>query len=350
MSQQNNDTARLLAVGDIYFNRPSNERPYNDLAPLLAAADLRFCNYEAPISDVTACLPGRRVPLNTPPGNLAALEAGRFDIVSLANNHILDYGFEALDQTLTVLDRRQAPYTGAGRTLAQAMTPVVFERNGVHFGALAFACAFPPSYAATPSQPGLAPIRVRVSYVPNHTMEAEHPGMPPAIATAVEPSDLAAMLAAVAELKRRVDHVIVSYHWGVPGRRDLLHYQVELGRATVDAGASLVLGHHAHVLQPVEVYKTGLIVYGLSHFVFDLPGIISGFGFDTETAAASVDFGRDQVRGAALIPLVMEEGAGPRRPSPREGERIFGLLRDLSAPLGAPLTWDAERGAAVVPL
>lgn len=102
------------------------------------------------------------------------------------------------------------------------------------------------------------------------------------------------------------------------------------------------------LLRPVESYHHGVIFYGISHFIFDLPAIISGFGFDRETVVVSLDFDRDVVQQALLTPVMMEEETGPRWPHPDEAERIHALLRDLSAPLGTRLTWDATTNAAVV--
>lgn len=93
-----------------------------------------------------------------------------------------------------------------------------------------------------------------------------------------------------------------------------------------------------------------MIFYGLSYFSLDFPEIISRFGFDTETAAVSIDFARDEIHGALLTPMVMEEGADPRRPEGGESERIFGLLQELSAPLGTALEWDADRASVRVRL
>ncbi len=334
VSTENISPVRLLAVGDIYFNRESNASPYNELDSLLAAADLRFCNYEAPISANTRSLPGRQWALNTPPSNLAALKAGNFDVLSLANNHILDFGFDALEQTLQCLDQQGLNYTGAGRNLADALKPVVLEQSGQRFGFLALAGAFPPAYAASTVQAGLAPIRVKTAYTPNPVRDAEHPGSPPAISTSVDSSDLSMLENAIASLKASVDHVIVSFHWGVPGQRELVDYQRQVAHASIDAGASVILGHHAHVLQAVELYGKGIIFYGLSHFIFDLPGIISQLGFDTETAAVSVDFSRGEVVKASIIPMVMEEGTGPRRADAAEAARILGILTDVSRPVG----------------
>jgi poly-gamma-glutamate capsule biosynthesis protein CapA/YwtB (metallophosphatase superfamily) len=350
MKRDETNTVRLIAVGDIYFHRTDLERSYNDLDTLLQKADLRFCNYEATFSDMARCVPGRAVPLQSPPDNLPLFEAGHFDLISLANNHLLDYGFDALERTLDTFDRKGFGYTGAGRTLSHAMQPVVLERHGIRFGLLAFACAFPPTYAATATQPGVAPVRIQASYRPNPLHEAEHPGTPPAVTTSVEPDDLAAVTDAVRRLKRRVDHVLVSYHWGVPGRHEPLEYQTALGRATIEAGATAVLGHHAHVLQPVEAYHHDVIVYGMSHFIFDLPHIIRGFGCDRETVVVGLEFDRNRIQQATLIPVIMEENTGPRWPEPDEATRIFALLRDLSDSRGTPLTWDDNQSAVVVTL
>ena len=346
MINRDTTSARLLAVGDVYFDRTEIRSPYAALGPLLTDADFRFCNYEAPITSAQQPVPGPGVRLRTPPENLRALEAGRFDAISLANNHILDYGVGALKETLDTLEGRRMPFTGAGNTLYQALRPIVLERRGIRFGFLAFACAFPPGYAASASQPGLAPVRIQPEGVFDIELQADRSAVTPAAVDA----DVALMSSTVSELKRDVDHVIVSYHWGVPGNREPEAYQRALGHATIDAGASVVLGHHAHVLQPVEAYGRGLILYGLSHFIFDLPEIISRFGFDTETAAVSIDFARDEIQGASLTPMVMEEGADPRPPLGVEAERIFGLLRELSAPLGTALQWDADRGSVQVRL
>lgn len=345
MIDRESATARLLAVGDVYFDRTEIRSPYAALGPLLEDADFRFCNYEAPITSLQEPVPGPGVRLRTPPENLRALEAGRFDAISLANNHILDYGVGALKETLDTLESRRAPFTGAGSTLEQALRPIVLERGGIRFGFLAFACAFPPAYAATASQPGLAPVRISPSGIYDIELQAEQQ-----VISTADDADVALMTQTVRNLKREVDHVIVSYHWGVPGNREPEEYQRALGHATVDAGASVVLGHHAHVLQPVEAYGRGLIFYGLSHFIFDLPEIISRFGFDTETAAVSIDFARDEIQGASLTPMVMEEGADPRRPVGGEAERIYGLLRELSEPFGTTLEWDEHRASVRVGL
>jgi poly-gamma-glutamate capsule biosynthesis protein CapA/YwtB (metallophosphatase superfamily) len=343
-TMEKKQTARLLAVGDIYFNRTDLDRPYQDIEKLLCKVDIRFCNYEAAFTSVERPLPGRalsNVPLKSPPSNIRALEDGHFDFISLANNHVLDYGTEALEETLIAFEELYMAFGGAGRTIEHALNPTVIVRQGIYFGFLAFASAFPPSYMATSTQAGIAPIRIHTSYVPDFAREAEHPGRSPAVITAVDVNDIATMEDAVCNLKRRVDHVIVSYHWGVPGRHDLVDYQRSLGHATIDAGASIVLGHHAHNLQAVEAYKRGVIIYGLSQLIFDLPAL-RDYGFSEETVAAIIELNASEVRSVAMIPLIAEDFSTPRLPSSEQAKHIFELLRQLSAPLGTELSWNAE--------
>jgi len=95
----------------------------------------------------------------------------------------------------------------------------------------------------------------------------------------------------------------------------------------------------------VERYGNGLIYYGLSHVIFDMPGILSKFGFDAETAGAEIHFSEAGIVEAFLHPFMMEEGESARTPTREERQRIEKLLADLSQPLGTSLTRDAARGA-----
>ncbi len=101
-------------------------------------------------------------------------------------------------------------------------------------------------------------------------VEPEQPGIPSRVVTAPYPEDLRNMKADIAKLRREVDVVIVSHHWGIhfmPAK--IADYQIEVGHAAIDAGADLILGHHAHILKGVEIYKNKMIAYGMGDFAFD---------------------------------------------------------------------------------
>lgn len=338
-------SARLLAVGDVYINRTGFAEPFGDLTQLMRGADVRFCNLEAPVTESLSPLPDRPYPLNTPPENLRLFEAGGFDAVAIAHNHLMDFGLRGLEQTLERLRAQAIPAIGAGENAEQAMAPLHVVRNGIRFGFLALACAFPPGAQATRRRAGIAGIRVHTRYQPQGDFAAEHPGMPPIVCTTPHAADHQRLIAAVARLKEQVDHVVVSFHWGVPGLHEVCEYQQRIAHGVIDAGASLVLGHHAHVLQGVERYRRGLIFYGLSHVVFDMPGIISSFGFDEQTAAAEITFTRAAIQDACLHPLMMPEGHGPRSPSQTEYDAIAEKIVELSRPLNTSLVRDDSRRA-----
>ena len=335
----------LFAIGDVYFDRKDMTAPYRDMLPLMQAADIRFCNLEAPVAKPRTPLPERPYPLRSPPENLELLAQGDFDAIAIAHNHLLDFGVQGMRETLEHLSSRRQPFTGAGETLAEAMRPVIVEAQGMRFGFIAMACAYPSASGASDTKPGIAGLPVTTRYEPLAGLADEHPGIPPRITTEPDAAALDRLCKSVRLLKEKVDHVIVSFHWGVPGQNAVLDYQKTIAHAVIDAGAVLILGHHAHVLQGVERYGKGLIYYGLSHVIFDMPGILSGFGFDAETAAAEIHFSEDEISDAFIHPFMMDEGESARIPTTDERQRIEKLLSELSQPLGTQLTHDTGRDA-----
>jgi poly-gamma-glutamate capsule biosynthesis protein CapA/YwtB (metallophosphatase superfamily) len=275
---------------------------------------------------------------------------GVFDFVSLANNHVMDHGIAPLLATRDQLERRATACAGAGRDLEEAWQPAIAERDGMRLAVIAATCSVPPGFAAAARTPGVATIHVTTSYTPNPRW-ADHPGAPPLIHTTLAAADVAMLRSTIARAASQVDHVIVSLHWGLPGERRVLDYQSELGHIAIDAGASVVVGHHAHVLQPVERYQQGLIFYGLSHFVFDYPDLTSGkyqFAATLESAAASITFSKGKIASAALVPLICDEHVGPRCATRDHVDNHLDQLAAASRELGAELVWDEERGEIAI--
>lgn len=157
---------------------------------------------------------------------------------------------------------------GAGANLAEARKPLITEHNGNRIGWLAYCSILPMRYWADIDRPGCAPARARTVY---ETLEPDQPGTPPRIITYPNDEDLAGMVADIKALKASVDVVIVSMHWGLHFREaELATYETKYGRAAIDAGADLILGHHQHILKPVEVYRGKPILYGMANFAFDM--------------------------------------------------------------------------------
>lgn len=341
-------TLELFAVGDVYLDRRDAARPWGDLAPEMDRADLTLCNYEAPISDRGAIVRGRLVPLRTPAALAGPIAAG-WGAVSLAQNHVLDYGEVAALDTLELCAAHGLAAAGLGRDLDEAWRPVRLDVGGVALSMLSIACAFPRSFAATETRCGVAAVHVDTTIVVP-TEGVEHPGVPPAVATTCRDADLQRACAAVTAEVAAGRVVVVYVHWGVPGMAALLDYQVELGRALACAGAAAVLGTHAHVLQAVEVHGPTPILYGMSHVVFDLDGILSRWPFDAETYGARLRLDAGGVREVSLVPFDMLEASGRSTITRSRTDGVHRRLERLSAGSGTSLAWDPDRAETVVVL
>ncbi|MBI3964667.1 MAG: CapA family protein, partial [Chloroflexi bacterium] len=258
----------LALVGDIYLTRSNPTSIFEPTLPALRAADVRFGNCETPISESGEPWPGKPIGNNCikmAPEMVAGLKAAGFDAVGLASNHSLDFGAGAMLRTLEILDEAGIARCGAGKNLAEAHRPAVVTKNGVTIAFLAYCSVYMPGWEATENGPGIASIRVETAYKP-HPRIHEQPGAPAITLNYPDQKDRDRMVADIRTAKEQADLVVVSYHWGVSERyRHLVPYQVELGHAALDAGADLLIGHHPHMLQGVEMYKGKPLFYSLGN-------------------------------------------------------------------------------------
>ena len=156
---------------------------------------------------------------------------------------------------------------GAGKDIDEARKPAVIESKGTRVGFLAYCSVVSPGFEAAEDKPGVAPVRATTSY----EQVDWQAGTPPRIVSRAAPDDLEAMVDDIKRLRPHVDILIVSMHWGVHFMPfTIAMYQYEVGHAAVDAGADLILGHHAHILKGIEVYKGKVIFHSLCNFAFDL--------------------------------------------------------------------------------
>ena len=260
----------VAAVGDIIYTRPLGPRYATHL---LRGADLATANLEGPIT--THPYPGDKlIPLKMPPEAAQWVRDSGFHVVSLANNHALDYGQKGLLDTLEAMAPTGVAVVGAGPDLAAALAADHRTVSGVRVATLGIASTVPPGFAAGHGRPGIAPVRVHVSFAVDGALNEEQPGTPPWVHTRTDPHDLGLVLTAIREARANADLVIVHVHWGVPpewGARfqgDLAEYQRGMGHALVEAGAHLIVGHHAHALHGAEVHRGALILYSLGNFAF----------------------------------------------------------------------------------
>jgi poly-gamma-glutamate capsule biosynthesis protein CapA/YwtB (metallophosphatase superfamily) len=237
---------RIVFGGDImlsrYVGQLARERrdpawPLRDLAPVLSSADITFANLESPFSDHGRIYESRMV-FKAEPEMISALALAGIDVVSTANNHARDCGRHGVEFTLAWLAEHGIAAVGSGETAEAAHRGTVLERNGLKFGFLAY------TYDQS---------------------NGNHKDMDDRVAV----MDVARMRADVSDLKSRADVTIVSMHAGVEYSPRPNAQQTDFAHAAIEAGASVVVGHHPHVVEPWERYRNGVIFYSLGNLVFD---------------------------------------------------------------------------------
>ncbi|MFA6354911.1 MAG: CapA family protein [Candidatus Paceibacterota bacterium] len=204
----------------------------------LKDADILFANLEGPVSDVGNNV-GSIYSFHMDPNVLPVIKDAGFDIVSFANNHVGDWNTKAFNDTLARLDNIGILKIGAGINKIDASEPKIIEKNGVKFGFIGFSDVGPAWMEAKDDTAGI--------------LLASDPNLPQIIQYA----------------KAKVDVLIVSFHFGEEYKTIHNTRQEKLAKNAIDNGADLIIGHHPHVIEDVEIYNGKPIVYSLGNFIFD---------------------------------------------------------------------------------
>lgn len=271
------------AVGDIFIDRPALlDQPggavhlFEPALPVFRELDLLIGNCEGAFTSRPEYAPSSSWRVVGDPRNAEPFKAAGFGVMTCANNHTMDAGYRGLEDTLATLKAMDILTPGAGMNLAEATAPAIAERNGRKIAVTSHASVFQGGYGARPAMPGIATVRVHSHYYFPEWDESGRiePGARPHVRTFAWPEDVAALTFQIGAAKAQNDFVIANFHWGSAWRRGFItDYEREVGKAAIDAGADLVLGHHHHFLRGVEFHKGKPIFYGLGHFVFDLTWI-----------------------------------------------------------------------------
>lgn len=336
-------TGSIGAVGDVLMHgavkdtasdhrSSSNDEGFGwlwePIADLLAATDLTFANLESPIAPRHGG-PGRSFVFNAPPALLSALRKTGVNLVAVANNHLFDQGRSGFLETVEQLEAAGLPYIGAGKVGAEA-GPRLMSVGGLRVAFLAYTYSF--------NQSG------------NDCPPVKRPDRPCLRASVFE---LDRAIADVRAASRAADAVIVSLHWGVEYEQVPREADIDTAHRLAEAGALVILGHHPHVLQPIELFtradgSTALIAYSLGNFISNqsrhyqhgvTPARIAATrdGVLLRAVLAKRDYGRGVVRvelaACEWIPLWTEnDTASPTRQArrARPSIRVVSLDRALS--------------------
>ena len=275
----------------------------------MTGADIAFVNKEGTLSE-RGTAADKQFTFRARPELVDVLVDGGVDVVALANNHAYDFGEEALVDTIAVLGSAGILQCGAGRNGEEARTPAVIEKNGIRVGFLGYVAIGKYDHRQKPT---------------GRSYDRSRPGVAACVGDYPCLKDM--VVEDVARTAELVDVPVVSFHWGVEKNHEPEPYQVDLAHAAIDAGAKLVIGHHPHVLQGIEVYNGGVILYSLGNFIFGGNWNPS----DKDSAIFRATLTKDGVASAGLIPL---KNSNPPeayfQPYVLEGEEADRVLTDLT--------------------
>ncbi|HEU0026867.1 MAG TPA: CapA family protein [Ktedonobacterales bacterium] len=322
---------RLLLVGDVMLGRYVNatlrheppEYPWGDTLPVFQAADARLLNLECALADGGE--PWSATPkvfhFRSDAKNVATLRAAGVNMVALANNHALDYGYDALDETLRTLDEVGIGHAGAGRDLADARRPAMMRAGKVTVGMLAF----------TDNEPGWAAEAGRsgVNYAPVDVGDAR----------------ARALLADVRRAKAGVDALVVSAHWGPNWGYQPPQEHIAFARALVEAGADVVYGHSGHVFRGVEFYQGRPILYCAGDFVDDY--MVDEVERNDESGVFALEWEAGETRAVRVYPTIIAD-CQARLARGSQAEAIGARLRRLCEERGTAAVWDAAERALLL--
>jgi poly-gamma-glutamate capsule biosynthesis protein CapA/YwtB (metallophosphatase superfamily) len=322
------ESVKLAAVGDVMLARKvdrlmrsgGDDYPFAKLGQELQEADLAFANLESPLSARGEPMPGKGICFRGRPEMVARLAQAGFDVVSIANNHALDYDEPAFLDTLDLLTAAGIKAVGGGKNITEARQPVIIERKGLKIGFLAytdyadiyFHNRYPRRFQATDEISGVAPL-----------VEAE-------------------IREDIAALREQVDILVVSLHWGLEYVHETDAARRQLAHTLIDDGADIILGHHPHVLQGIESYNDGLIAYSLGNFIFDQNQKLS----TRQGLMLEVELTPQGVGKATIYPVFIDESQ-PRIVSGEEAQDILDLVQKLSEDLDTILEVNQEGNLSV---
>ena len=313
----------ISAVGDIMLGGTaepvleelSYHHPFRKVSHLLDDSAIVIGNLEGPLTHSDTAYADKAYLFKTPPEQVApALKQAGFTILNLANNHIMDYGPDGLMDTMRALEKHSLHHVGAGLNLGEARAGKIIEISGHKVGFLSYSLTFPQSFWATSDTPGAAF---------GHEKQIRED---------------------IRNMKQLTDIVIASFHWGKEISTELREYQPLLAHAAIDEGASMVIGHHPHVLQAVERYKNGVILYSLGNFTFGSYSQHAEF-----SVVATASFLHKKLYSLKLTPinvLNVDVNFQPRIMPREDADQVIEHINRLSRPHNTQLS--SHQGTAIL--
>jgi poly-gamma-glutamate synthesis protein (capsule biosynthesis protein) len=340
------DEIVLTVGGDAIWNHkmsPADDAQVQSLFEVFKSSDIAFLNFEQVLADHG--YPQPKAIAKADPSMVSEFTRAGVNLVSIANNHMTDFGPSGIETTRRTLEANGIKFSGAGANVAQAVEPAVIEKKGLKVALLAFLVS--PTYpsiatAATDNTPGVAPI---------HGAEIRQPDGK--VVFAPWEVDLKRMEAAIAAARKVADVVMVSFHvhWGPLEEIDPTGKQL-IAHTAIDAGADWVVGHGPHVVNGIEFYKGKPIVYSVGNFAFQfnqaeydffpdikktLPPMLSNQSNFAGVVARMILTHDGKVRRMELLPINLNPEGDPRLVAGAPADAVLGRVKTLSEPFGTTI-------------
>ena len=287
------------------------------LVELAAAPEVRIVNLEVSLTRSAEFWPDKGINYRMHPANVTCLTAARIDVCALANNHVLDYGYRGLEETLATLTAVGVKTAGAGRNLAEAQRPAIVERPGgqrvIVFSFGTGTSGIPLAWAATGERPGVDVLEDLSDATAGRVVER------------------------VGRAKRPGDIVVASIHWGGNWGYEVPRAHVRFAHRLIDGGVDVVHGHSSHHPRPIEVYRKKLVLHGCGDFIDDYEGIPGYEDFRDDLVLMYfpvVDSATGQLIDLRMAPMHIRK-MRLNRASPAEVEWLGGRLSRISGPFGS---------------
>lgn len=240
------DEILINAVGDIMLagrwisvlRQKGYDYPFNGVRKELLSGDINLANLESPIAKGGTEFSEKKFRFRAEPPVAKAVSNAGFNLVTLANNHSMDFGGEALAETLHHLNDNGIAWVGAGGNLSEARKMALYTIRGKKIAFLGYSLTQPVEFFAGKDRPGTTPGYEKL------------------------------VTADITSARSQADYVIVSFHWGKEATGTVQAYQRAAAHQAIEAGADVIIGHHPHVLQGIERYRSGIIFYSLGNFTF----------------------------------------------------------------------------------
>ena len=336
----------ILLAGDLILDLPNPGHWLSGVAPAIRKADVAIGHLEVPHTSSTVELKGDVPAPGAPVDNLAALAEAGFTAVTMAGNHIADCGAQGIADTIAELDRLGIAYCGAGETLQEATRPAVIHAGGRIIKLLSYNCVGPEASWAGDDRAGCAFLRIET--------EDGSPIAPAAPLSRMADEAAQTLARDIAAARVGADLVIVALHKGLVHRpATLAPYERAVAQAAIDAGADVVAGHHAHIVQGIEFYRGKPIFHGLGNGCVVTNALSPDqdhavraewarkrkalFGFEPDPAYLVAPFHPEAVN-AMMAELIWEQ----------DGRIDVRIIPVHVEPPGRPVLADAKRGAEIL--